>query len=370
MTPLAKFPISWAKPVFWGREQAYVADAMASTWISGGAYVDRLEHEIAAFCNVPCALAVANGTVAIHLSYLAIGLHAGDEVVVPGFGYLAAANVALHVGAKPVFAEIDPGTWCLTAETVAQVLSPRTRAVVPIHTYGNACDMDSILALCSRRGIVVIEDAAESFGTRYKGRQSGTMGDVGCFSFQATKTITTGEGGMVVTSRDELAEPLRLYRSHGVSRRRYFHEVAGLNFRLTNMQAAMGCAQFEQIEVIIEARRRTHDCYCRCLENIDGLVMQKFSPTVEPVVWAVALKLDSSAFPQGRDAVIDQLADAGIESRPGFYPPNAMPDLYGKGIDIPVCTAIARQVISLPSYPSLTSEEIERVCVNLKALRR
>src|SRR5437899_456914 len=230
--------------------------------------------------------------------------------------------------------------------------------------------MDSILALCSRRGIVVIEDAAESFGTRYKGRQSGTMGDVGCFSFQATKTITTGEGGMVVTSRDELAEPLRLYRSHGVSRRRYFHEVAGLNFRLTNMQAAMGCAQFEQIDVIIEARRRTHDRYCRCLENIDGLVMQKFSPAVEPVVWAVALKLDSSAFPQGRDAVIDQLADAGIESRPGFYPPNAMPDLYGNGIDIPVCTAIARQVISLPSYPSLTSEEIERVCASLKALRR
>jgi perosamine synthetase len=370
MNRLLKSSISWAKPVFWGREQAYVADALNSTWISGGSYVDRLEREIAAFCGLPHALAVANGTAAIHLSYLAIGLRAGDEIVVPGFGYLAAANVALHVGAKPVFAEVDPATWCVTAETIARVLTPRTSVVVPIHTYGNACDMDSIMALCGQRGVLVIEDAAESFGTRYKGRQSGTIGDLGCFSFQATKTITTGEGGMVITSRDEFLEPLRLYRSHGVLRTRYLHEVAGLNFRLTNMQAAMGCAQLEQIDAIIQARRRMHEHYCKRLENVDGVVMQRFSPEVEPVVWAVAVKLDSAAFPQGRDAVINQLADAGIESRPGFYPPNAMPDLYGNGIDIPVCTAIARQVMSLPSYPSLTGEEIEHVCAGLKALRR
>jgi perosamine synthetase len=369
MNQLLKSSIPWAKPVFWGREQDYVADAMTSTWISGGRYIDRLEREIAAFCNVPHALAVANGTAAIHLTYLAAGLRPGAEIVVPGFGYLAAANVALNVGAKPVFAEVDPATWCVTAETIARVLTPRTRAVVPIHTYGNACDMDSIVALCGPRGVLVIEDAAESFGTRYQGRQSGTIGDLGCLSFQATKTITTGEGGMVITSRDEFLEPLRLYRSHGVLSRRYFHEVAGLNFRLTNMQAAMGCGQLEHIDAIIEARRRMYECYRRCLENIGGMVMQKFSPSVEPVVWAIAVKLDPAAFPQGRDAVIDQLAAAGIESRPGFYPANAMPDLYGSGLDLPVCTAIARQVISLPSYPSLAGEEIEQVCASLKALR-
>jgi perosamine synthetase len=365
-----KSRIPWAKPVFWGREQAYVADAMTSTWISGGSYVDRLEREIAAFCNVAHALTVANGTAAIHLTYLALGLRAGDEIVVPGFGYLAAANVALHVGAKPVFADVDSATWCVSAESIARVLTSRTRAVVPIHTYGNACDMDSIMALCGQREILVIEDAAESFGTRYKGRQSGTIGDLGCLSFQATKTITTGEGGMVITSHDEFLEPLRLYRSHGVLRTRYLHEVAGLNFRLTNMQAAMGCAQLEKISSITQARRRMHERYCECLENVDGVVAQKFAPGVEPVVWAVAVKLESAAFPQGRDAVIDQLAHADIESRPGFYPPSAMPSLYGDGIDIPVCTAIAPQVISLPSYPSLTGEEIEYVCASLKALRR
>jgi perosamine synthetase len=369
MNQLLKSSIPWAKPVFWGREQAYVADALTSTWISGGSYIDRLEREIAAFCNIPHALTVANGTAALHLCYLALGLRSGDEIVVPGFGYLAAANVALHVGARPVFAEVDPATWCVTAETIARVLTPRTRAVVPIHTYGNVCEMDSIVALCGPRGVLVIEDAAESFGTRYKGRQSGTIGDIGCLSFQATKTITTGEGGMVITRRDELVEPLRLYRSHGVLRRRYFHEVAGLNFRLTNMQAAIGCAQLEQIDAIIAARRCMHERYCSCLENLGGVVMQKFSASVEPVVWAIAVKLDPAAFPQGRDAVIDQLATAGIETRPGFYPPNAMPDLYGNGLDLPICTAIARQVISLPSYPSLTRDEVELVCASLKALR-
>jgi len=370
MNQLLKFSISWAKPVFWGREQAYVADAMTSTWISGGSYVDRLEQEIAAFCNVPHALTVANGTAAIHLCYLAAGLRAGDEVVIPGFAYLAAANVALHVGAKPVFAEVDPDTWCVTAESIARVLTPRTRAVVPVHTYGNACDMDAIVALCRPRGILVVEDAAESFGTRYKGRQSGTVGDLGCLSFQATKTITTGEGGMVITRRDEFLEPLRLYRSHGVLRTRYFHEVAGLNFRLTNMQAAMGCAQLEQIDTIVQARRRMHEHYCKCLKNVGGVTMQQFSSTVEPVIWAVAVKLDPAAFPPGCDGDIDQLADAGIESRPGFYSPEVMPNLYGYGIDLPVCAEIARQVISLPSYPSLTAWEIEQVCGSLKALRR
>src|SRR5262249_1506814 len=160
--------------------------------------------------DVPHAFAVANGTVAIHLAYLAIGLRAGDEVILPGFGYLAAANVALHLGVKPVFAEVDPHTWRVTADSIERVITARTPAVVPIRTYGNSCDMEPILALCRPRGVVVIEDAAESFGTRYRGRQSGSMGDLGCFSFQATKTITTGEGGMVVTGRDDLVEALRL----------------------------------------------------------------------------------------------------------------------------------------------------------------
>src|SRR5262245_26917004 len=346
--------IPWAKPEFWGCELEYLSDALASTWISGGKYVEQLEREVAAFCGTRHAFAVANGTMAIHLAYLAIGLRPGDEVVLPGFGYLAAANVALHVGAKPIFAEVDPSSWCISAEAIAEVLTPRTRGVVPIHTYGNACDMDPIMELCRRRGILVIEDAAESFGTRYKGRQTGTIGDIGCFSFQATKTITTGEGGMVVTSRDEFVDALQLYRSHGVRRIRYLHEVAGLNFRLTNLQAALGCAQLGHIDVIAKARHCMRERYCEYLGKIEGISMQEYANDVEPVIWAIAIKLDPFVFPQGRDTVIEELGEMGIEARPVFYPPNAMPQLYGGGIELPVCTEIGRQVISPPSYPSLS----------------
>ncbi len=354
--------------MFLGRERDYVADALDSTWISGGSYLDRLERDIAAFCDVPHAFAVANGTMAIHLAYLAIELKAGDEVVVPGFAFLAAANVALHMGAKPVFAEVDPSTWCLTAEAVERVLSPRTRAVVPVHTYGNACDMDPITALCRGRGIWLIEDAAESFATRYKGRQTGGLADIGCFSFQATKTITTGEGGMTLTSRDELVERLRLYRSHGMLRTRYWHEIAGLNFRLTNIQAALGCAQFERLDMIVEARRRMMASYRGRLDGEAGVELQLFSPDVDPVPWSIGVKLDRRAFSQGRDAVMEQMTLKGIETRPGFYAASTMPHLYGP-VCVPVCEDIGGQIVNLPSFPSITEDEIDRVCDALIALR-
>lgn len=365
---LADQSIPWAKPIFWGRERDYVTDALASTWISGGSYLDRLEREIATFCDVPHALAVANGTMAIHLAYLAIGLKAGDEVVVPGFAFLAAANVALHMGAKPVFAEVDPSTWCVTAEAIERVLTARTRAVVPVHTYGNACDMDPIIALCRSRGIWLIEDAAESFATRYKGRQTGGLADIGCLSFQATKTITTGEGGMTLTNRGELVERMRLYRSHGMLRTRYMHEIAGLNFRLTNIQAALGCAQFERLDAITEARRRMIANYRARLDSEAGLKLQSFSPDVDPVPWSIGVKLEARAFPQGRDSVMQQMTLNGIETRPGFYAASTMPHLYGP-VCVPICQDIGGQIVNLPSFPSITEGEIDRVCDALTAQR-
>src|SRR3974390_769994 len=193
--------IPWARPYFSGDELSYVREALASTWISGGAFVDRLERAIAGYCDVDHALTVCNGTAALHLAYLGAGLKPGDEVVVPGFGFLAAANVALHMGARPVFAEVDPETWCVTAAGIEACLTPKTRVIVPIHTYGNVRRMDEIGDLSRVRRVTVIEDAAESFGSRYRGRISGTFGLIGCFSFQATKTITTGAGGLGVTHK-------------------------------------------------------------------------------------------------------------------------------------------------------------------------
>jgi len=362
--------LPWAKPNYWGQEREWVADALSSSWISGGAYLDRLEAEIGPWNGATHALAVNNGTTAIHLAFLAIGLNRGDEVVIPGFAFLAAANVALHMGAVPVFADVDPQTWCVTAEAVERCLSPRTKAVVPVHTYGNACDMEPLMELCRAAGIPVIEDAAEAFGSSYRGRRLGSIGDLGTLSFQATKTITTGEGGMVLTSRDEFVLPMKLYRSHGMRVRRYFHEVAGHNFRLTNMQAALGCAQFACIDDIITARRGMHESYRAALAGIDGITLQHFAPDVDPVLWAFAVTLDAGAFPQGRDAVIDQMSARGIETRNGFCSPAEMGHLYGPVTNIDTARDLSDRIISLPSYPTLTAAEIEHVCATLISLSK
>jgi perosamine synthetase len=359
--------IPWARPVFWGDEQIRVNEALASTWISGGPFVDQFEQSFSVLSGGAGALAVSNGTTAIHLAYLALGIQAGDEIVVPGFGFLAAANIALHMGARPVFCEVDPDTWCMRAEDIAPVLTARTKAIVVVHTYGNVCDMDSILALANERGIPVIEDTAEAFPSRYRGQLAGTLGTIGTFSFQATKTITTGEGGMVITRDDDLCEQMTLYRSHGLRRKKhYWHEVPGLNCRLTNMQAALGCAQMEKLDRIVTERHRVYEAYAKRLAPMAGVTMQIFRPEVSPVVWAIAIRLDSKVFPQGRDAVLSQMLKVGIETRPGFYSPSQIK--YFNCPSLPICDTLAASVISLPSYPTLTEQEIEHICSQLTKL--
>jgi perosamine synthetase len=362
-------PLAWARPDFWGRERRYVLDALSSSWISGGPYVERLERELRAFHGVEHCLSSSNGTTALHMAYLALGVGRGDEVVVPGFGFQAAANVAIHVGARPVFADVDPATWCMSAETMERALTRRTKLVVPVHTYGNLCAMKDIVALARRRGVAVVEDAAESFGSRWEGRMCGTFGDIGTLSFQATKTISTGEGGAVVTDSQELHDRMWLYRNHGMKQRRYWHEVAGHNFRLTNLQAALGCAQFEQLSRITAARRRMDRLYRRGLAGVDGVTLQHYPAEVEAVVWAVAVRLDPRAFPKGRDAVMAQMGKAGIETRPGFYCPSAMTHLY-RTRRLPVSESLAQWIISLPSIPTLAAGDIARVCATLAGLRR
>lgn len=361
--------IPWASPHYWGNEERYVVDALKSSWISGGAYVERLEEDFSRYCDVPHAVSASNGTTALHMAYLALDIRPGDEVIVPGFGFMAAANIALHVGAKPVFSEVDAASWCMTAQDVERCITSRTKAIVPIHTYGNVCDMAPIMELADRRGLHVVEDAAEAIGSKYMGRMAGTIAPLGIYSFHATKTITTGEGGAAVTSSVELRDRMRLFRSHGMATRRYWHEVAGHNFRLTNMQAAIGCAQLEQIAAITRERDRVYKTYTGLLQNVEGVTLQCYSDKVDPVVWAIAAALDVSAFPQGRDAVIEQLKQMGIETRPGFYSANTMPHIYGK-MQLPVCEHLSQQVISLPSSPTLTDEEIEYVCTSLRPCKK
>jgi len=360
--------IPWAQPDFWGLEEKYLVEALRSTWISGGAFVDRLEREVAAFSGSPFALSASNGTTAIHLAYLGLGLQAGDEVIVPGFCYLAAANIALQIGVRPVFAEVDRDTFCVTAESIEAAMTPHTKLIVAVHTYGNVCEMDEIMSLAQSKGVRVLEDAAESFASKYKGRQSGAIAGLGTYSFQATKTITTGEGGMVVTDDEALVRKMMLFRSHGVLERRYWHELPGHNFRLTNLQAALGCAQLERLDSIVKGRGRVHRTYTGLLKDVPGLRLQQFHPEVNPVLWALAVELDPAAYPQGRDKVIEQLAAEGIETRNGFYAASQLP-LYPDCAPLPICERLANNVISLPTFPSLDDQQINYVSSRLAALR-
>jgi perosamine synthetase len=359
--------IPWAKPVLWGGEEAAVLDALRTTWISGGPYVERLEADLANYLGVRHAIAVANGTAAIHLSYLALGLKAGDEIVVPAFGFLAAANVALQLGMRPVFCDVDPETWCMEAEDVAAVLTPATRAIVAVHSYGNLCDLEALLALAASRGVPLIEDAAEALGSRYAGCAAGSLGQIGTFSFQATKTITTGEGGLVVTSDDKIADMARLFRSHGLKRsRHYWHEVPGHNFRLTNLQAALGYAQFAHMDEIVAARRSVSAQYESRLRGLPGISLPRLVGLSEPLVWAIAVLLSPEAYPQGRDAVMAAMAAEGIETRPWFQPPAEMS--YFDSAPMPTSEHLGRWVLSLPTFPTLTEPEIDRICLVLAQL--
>jgi perosamine synthetase len=361
--------IPWAEPRYWGREEQLAVDALRSTWISGGPYVERLEEELQRYCGTPYAVATSNGTTALHAALLALGVGPGDEVIVPAFAFMAAANVLLNMSATPVFADVDPDTWCMTAQTLERCIGNKTRGVVPVHTYGNVCDMAAILEVAREKNIWVLEDAAEAFGSRYRGQLAGAIASIGTYSFHATKTITTGEGGAVVTRDESLCERMRLYRSHGVKSRRYWHDVAGHNFRLTNVQAAIGCAQFECIEQIIAERARVYRSYKAALSALPGIRLQTMTDGVEPVVWAIGIELEPLAFDRSRDDVIAALGSAGIETRPGFYPAADMSHLYSAP-NTPHATALGHQVISLPSSPTVSDEEIDYIVGQVSRLGR
>jgi perosamine synthetase len=360
--------IPWACPRFGGKAKQYVVDALDSTWISGGPYVQELEKRFLKRVGAEHGLAVSNGTTALQLALIAAGVGPGDEVIVPGYTFVAPANMVLAQGAKPVFADVNPTTWCLDAAAAAKKITRRTKAIVAVHVYGNVCDLAALRALANKKRILLIEDAAESAFSKYKGRDAGTWGDLGCYSFQATKTITTGEGGFVTARTPALFERMRIVRDHGMRPgKRYWHEVVGFNFRLTNLQAALGVSQLETLDETIAARKKLDALYRERLGGQKGVTLQRFSPRVTPVVWAFALRVDPKSF-GSRDSVIERMAKSGIETRPGFYPFDQLPPY--KAPRLKVSREVGLSVVSLPFFPGLTAKQVHRVCDVFLSLRR
>lgn len=353
-----------------GREVEYVNSALADAWISStGAYVDGFEAGFMAYLGSGGAVSCSNGTVALHLALEALGIGEGDEVIVPALTYVASVNAIRYVGAQPVLVDSTPGTLVMDPAAVEAAVTDATRAVMPVHLYGNPVDMDPIERLAASRGLRVVEDAAEALGSRYRGRMVGTLGDVATFSFYGNKVITTGEGGMVAVRDPDVQARLRLLRGQGQDpTRRYWHTVVGYNYRLTNLQCALGLAQLEQIEEKIARRDEIRARYDRHFAELPGLVEPiAREPWAQTVCWLYTAMVSPSAA-LSRDELMDALASRGIESRPVFFTTNDMPahaDLPG---EFPVASDASRRGISLPTHTLLTDDEIDQVAETVLAL--
>lgn len=367
MTSLSNNKIPYAVPYFNEKETEYVIDALNSTWISGGKYVDNLENSLAEIHNVDKVLVVSNGTTAIHLAYLGLDINPGDEIIFPAWGFMGGANIALHLGAIPVFADVDPDTWLVSAEEIEKKISSKTKAIFITHTYGNVCDIEKIKLIAEKFGLYLIEDCAESPFSKYNNQYCGTFGDMGVFSMQATKTLTTGEGGFVICNNKDMIEKMLLYRSHGLSKRGiYYHALAGHNFRLTNIQAAIGCAQVEKLDEIVEGRARVYSLYKSLLEGQSGITLQKIESNVNPLMWVFGIKLDEEVFKYTNNEIVEKLSKSGIEIRPGFLSPSYMTHIYKDShLNNFIAEELSKRVINLPIYPTLTNEEVEYICYKL-----
>jgi perosamine synthetase len=354
------------EPLVTQREMDLVADCLRSGWISSaGRYLDRFESEWAACCGMKHGVAVTNGTAALQLAVQLLDLQPGDEVILPSFTIISCAQAITRCGGIPVLVDSDPFTWQMDVQQVEARITPRTRAIMPVHIYGHPVDMDPLLALAEQHGLLVIEDAAEAHGAEYKGRKCGGLGHISVFSFYANKLITTGEGGMVLTQSDSFAERARFLKNLAFQKsRRFLHDELGDNLRLTNLQAALGVGQIERIDQIVNRKRAIAKAYSERLSDLPGVALPAEALWARNVYWVFGLVLDES---MGMDAVqwAKRLAALGVETRPFFLGMHEQPVFRKMGLFLneryPVAERLARQGLYLPTGLGLSAAEIDQV---------
>jgi perosamine synthetase len=365
---MERIPVSG--PWITQKEIDYVADAAANAWYaSANVYHDRFEKAFAEYLGVRHAISLPSCTSAIHLSLLALGVGSGDEVIVPDVTWIASAAPVTYVGATTVFADIDPETWCLSAESFEACITPRTKAVIPVDLYGNVPDYDTLHAIAKRHNVAIIEDAAEAIGSEYHNAKAGSLGDTGVFSFHGSKTLTTGEGGMLVTNLDDIRQRVMQLRDHGrpPGDRMFFNTEVAYKYKMSSLQAALGLAQLERVEELIDRKRRIFSWYQKRLAGLAGVTLNHEPPGTKNTYWMVTV-LWSEKFGLDKPKLMQLLTEKGIDSRPFFHPLSNIP-AYENSEQArrararnTVSYGLAPRGINLPSGLNLTEEKVKYVC--------
>lgn len=358
-----KYPVY--KPHFSGKERDLVMECMDSTWISSkGKFINEFENKFEKYLGVEKAVSVTNGTVALHLALKALGIGPGDEVLVPTLTYIASVNAIAYTGATPIFIESEPNFWQMDLNDVVRKITPKTKAIIPVHLYGHPCEMNGLMEIARLKSIYVVEDCAEALGTKFNNQFVGGFGDISTFSFFGNKTITTGEGGMVVSNNLEYADLASRLKGQGLAKdREYWHDLIGFNYRMTNICAAIGCAQMESIEDIIAKKRLIASWYMELLSN-SPLIIHPESKDAFHSYWMVSILTANAT---DRDSLRLWLSERGVETRPVFPPAHTMPMYIGSDSFFPVACDISSRGMNLPSYPDLTRDDVFEICEHINS---
>ena len=356
-----KYPVY--QPNLSGNEKKYVQECLDSTWISSkGKFIQQFENNFSKFTGIKNSVAVSNGTVALHVALLALGIGKDDEVIVPTFTYIASVNAIQYTGAKPIFVDSDINTWQIDTKKIEEKISPKTKAIMVVHIYGHPCEMDEIIKIAKKHKIFVVEDCAEAIGTFYKGKHAGTMGDISTFSFFGNKAITTGEGGMVCTNDNKLADLSIRIKGQGLAKNQeYFHDIIGYNYRMTNICAAIGCAQLERIDDILINKTRVAQNYIEKLKELP-IEYHKEIGNTKHSYWMFTILAASE---NERTKLRNHLKENGIETRPTFHPVHTMP-MYRTEEKFKIAEDLGNRGINLPSYPDLSGSDIKFITDKIK----
>lgn len=366
------------EPLLGGNELKYVTDAVSTGWISSsGSYVNKFEESFARYCGVKHGVAVCNGTVAIHLALAALGIGKGDEVIVPSFTMIATAFAVCYTGAVPVFVDADKDTWNIDVSKIEEKITAKTKAIIPVHIFGNPCDMDKISAIAKKHNLYIIEDAAEAHGAEFAGKKTGSFSDIASFSFFANKNLTTGEGGMVVTDNEDYYKRCRYFKNMCFpidAPRVYKHDDIGFNYRMSNLHAAIGLAQTEKADEYRAMRIKNAGLYKELLSDCPGVVFQKDQPNGLNVHWMNAIVINPAEYGHSKDELIAHLKDNGIDTRLLFVSMGRQKSLKDYGCDcggsFPVTDWLTENGFYLPSASNLTQEQIERICGAVRGFKK